>query len=162
LPRLLRDAWAHWQQAPGVPRHVQLELAARYHQALGRLVAVWPAAFAGTDLDPEVTQKRMEKLVARVEELVAPQQGQAQAAASMSPTERLAQQLRERLVANTITGGKSAATEDTRWRDAEQEVRSAQAQWMRLGPVPPEVAGPLYERFQRACRRFYDQRKRAS
>jgi hypothetical protein len=33
---------------------------------------------------------------------------------------------------------------------------------MRLGPVPPDVAGPLNERFQRACRRFYDQRKRTS
>ena len=32
----------------------------------------------------------------------------------------------------------------------------------RLGPVPAEVAGPLNERFQRACRKFYDQRKRAS
>jgi hypothetical protein len=33
---------------------------------------------------------------------------------------------------------------------------------MRLGPVPPEVAGPLNERFQRAVRKFYDHRKRAS
>jgi hypothetical protein len=41
-------------------------------------------------------------------------------------------------------------------------VRNAQAQWARLGPVPAEVAGPLNERFQRACRRFYDQRRRAS
>ena len=29
---------------------------------------------------------------------------------------------------------------------------NAQAQWTRLGPVPPEVAGPLNERFQRAVR----------
>jgi hypothetical protein len=41
-------------------------------------------------------------------------------------------------------------------------VRSAQAQWMRLGPVPATVAGPLNERFQRACRRFFDSRRRAS
>ena len=44
----------------------------------------------------------------------------------------------------------------------ESALTSAQAQWMRLGPVPPEVAGPLNERFQRALRRFYDQRRRAS
>ena len=42
-----------WQQAPELPRALQQDLAARYHQALGRLVAAWPAAFAGTDLDPE-------------------------------------------------------------------------------------------------------------
>jgi len=80
----------------------------------------------------------------------------------LSPAELLAQQWRERLASNTITGGRSPDADDSRWRAAEQEVRNAQAQWMRLGPVPPEVAGPLNERFQRALRRFYDQRRRAS
>ena len=42
---------------------MQQDLAVRYHEALGRLVAAWPAAFSGTDLDPEATRKRMEKLV---------------------------------------------------------------------------------------------------
>ncbi len=148
-----------WNQAPELPRGLQQDLAARYHQALGRIVAVWPAAFAGTDLDPEATRRRMEKLVARVEEL-APEKGRQQA--KLSPAELLAQQWRERLAANTMTGGKSAESEDSRWRAAEQEVRSAQAQWARLGPVPADVAGPLNERFQRACRRFYDSRRRAS
>jgi hypothetical protein len=148
-----------WQQAPELPRGLQQDLAARYHQALGRVVAAWPTSFAGTDLDPEATRKRMEKLVARVEEL-APEKGRAQK--PLSPAELLAQQWRERLAANTMTGGKTAESEDSRWRAAEQEVRSAQAQWARLGPVPAEVAGPLNERFQRACRRFYDQRRRAS
>ena len=49
---------------------------------------------------------------------------------------RLAQQWRERLAANTITGGRAGESDDSRWRAAEQEIRSAQAQWMRLGPVP--------------------------
>jgi hypothetical protein len=120
---------------------------------------MWPAAFAGTDLDPEATRKRMEKIVARVEEL-APEKSKQQA--PLSPAELLAQQWRERLAANTMTGGKSADAEDARWRAAEQEVRNAQAQWARLGPVPAEVAGPLNERFQRACRRFFDSRRRAS
>jgi hypothetical protein len=151
---------ARWQQAPELPRGLQQDLAARYHQVLGRLVAAWPAAFAGTDLDPEATRKRMEKLVARVEEL-APEKGR-QAAVQMSPAELLAQKWRERLASNTMTGGKSSDSDETRWRAAEQEVRSAQAQWARLGPVPAEVAGPLNERFQRACRRFYDSRRRAS
>jgi hypothetical protein len=154
----VHDARAKWQQAPELPRGMQQDLAARYHQALGRLVAAWPSAFAGTDLDPDVTRKRMEKLVARIEELV-PERGRQ---APLSPAELLAQQWRERLASNTMTGGKSAETEESRWRAAEQEVRNAQAQWTRLGPVPAEVAGPLNERFQRACRRFYDSRKRAS
>jgi hypothetical protein len=59
-------------------------------------------------------------------------------------------------------GARAAESEEARRRAAEQEIRSVQAQWMRLGPVPPHVAGPLNERFQRACRRFFEQRRRAS
>ncbi|HEY1302122.1 MAG TPA: DUF349 domain-containing protein [Vicinamibacterales bacterium] len=157
----VQQARTRWQQAPELPRTVQQDMAARYFQAIGRLVSTWPSAFAGTDLDPDTTRKRMEKLLARVEELVSSQPARP---ASLSPAEMLAQQWRERLAANTISGGaaRSAENEGARWRALEQEVRNAQAQWMRLGPVPPEVAGPLNERFQRACRKFYDQRKRAS
>ena len=139
---------------------MQQDLAARYHQAVARIVAAWPEAFAGTDLDPEATRRRMEKLLAKVEELASAHTSRP---ADLSPTELLAQRLRERLASNTMSGGARAAeAEDARWRAIEQEVRSAQAQWMRLGPVPPQVAGPLNERFQRACRRFFDQRRRAS
>lgn len=158
LHGIVADARARWSQAPELPRYVQQELAARYHQAVGVLVARWPQAFAGTDMDPETTRKRMEKLVAKVEELV-PTGARSQAARALSPAEMLAQQWRDRLAANTI-GGRAAESDDSRWRAAEQEVRSAQSQWMRLGPVPPDVAGPLNERFQRACKRFYEQKKR--
>jgi hypothetical protein len=161
LVDVIHAARSRWQQAPELPRAIQQDFAARYHQALGKLVAVWPAAFAGTDLDPDHTRKRMEKLLARVEELVGAQPKAPQKA--LSPAELLAQQWRERLAANTMTGSRGASeTEDARWRAAEQEVRNAQSQWARFGPVPPEVAGPLNERFQRALRRFYDQRRRAS
>jgi hypothetical protein len=157
LYKTVQDARIRWQQAPEVPRGLQQDLAARYHQALGRLVAAWPTAFTGTDLDADATRKRMEKLVARIEEL-APEKGRQQA--PLSPAELLAQQWRERLAANTMTGGKSGESDESRWRAAEQEVRNAQAQWARFGPLPPDIAGSLNERFQRACRRFYDSRRR--
>jgi hypothetical protein len=160
LYTIVQQARSKWQQAPELPRALQQDLAARYHQAVGRLVATWPGAFAGTDLDPETTRKRMEKLLARVEEIVSAQPAKP---ANLSPTEMLAQKLRERLAANTMSGGnRGSDNEEARWRASEQEVRSAQAQWMRLGPVPPNIAGPLNERFQRACRKFFDSRKRAS
>jgi hypothetical protein len=158
----LQNARTKWQQAPEVPRQLQQDLAARYHQAVGRLIGTWPTAFSGTDLDPETTRKRMEKLLSKVEELLPDVEERAQKR-QLSPTELLAEKWRERLAANTIAGGRAAEeNEELRWRNAEQEVRSAQSQWMRLGPVPPEVAGPLNERFQRACRQFYDSRRRAS
>ena len=153
------DARARWAQSPELPRQVQQDLAARYHQALGMLLAAWPTAFTGTDLDPDASRKRMEKLVARVEELVSG--GTSGPQPKLSPAELLAQQWRDRLAANTM-GGRSVETNENKWRAVEQEVRNAQAQWMRLGPVPPDVAGPLNERFQRAMRRFQEQRKRAS
>jgi hypothetical protein len=156
LYKTIQDARVRWQQAPELPRGVQQDLAARYHETLSRLVAAWPSAFAATDLDPDMTRKRMEKLVLRVEEL-APDKPKAQA--QLSPAELLAQQWRDRLAANTM-GGKNIETDETRWRAAEQEVRNAQAQWARFGPLPADVAAPLNERFQRACRRFYDSRPR--
>jgi hypothetical protein len=159
LAEKVQQARAKWQQAPELPRTVQQDLAASYLQALGKIVAAWPAAFAGTDLDPENTRKRMEKLLAKVEALS--KAAVPEAAAPASPAELLAQRWRERLAANTMAGGQAVAhAEENRWREAEQEVRSAQSQWARLGPVPAEVAGPLNERFQRACRKFYDQRRK--
>jgi len=158
----IQDARTKWQLAPEVPRQLQQDLAARYHQAVGRLVGTWPSAFSGTDLDPDATRRRMEKLLTKVEELVPDAEQRAQLR-QLSPTELLAERWRERLAANTIAGGRAAEeSEEMRWRNAEQEVRSAQSQWMRLGPVPPEVAGPLNEQFQRACRKFYDSRRKAS
>src|SRR5262245_48227457 len=158
LATVVQDARAEWQRSPELPRQIQRDLAARYLDAIARLVTVWPDAFKGTDLDPDITRKRMEKLVAKVEEYAPSSPRQV----PLSPAERLAQQWRERLAANTMGGGRSGENDEARWLAAEQEVRSAQAQWMRLGPVPADIAGPLNERFQRACRRFYEQRKKAS
>ena len=156
----VQQARTTWQQAPELPRPMQQEFSTRYHDVLARLVRVWPAAFGGTDLDPEGTRRRMEKLLEKVEELL---EESDQPRASLSPAERLAEQWRERLAANTMGGARTAAeNEEARWRSAEQEVRSLQAQWARLGPVPADIAGPLNERFQRACRRFSDLRRRAS
>jgi hypothetical protein len=159
LTSQVQGARARWQGAPELPRIIQQDLAARYHQALAVLVGRWPSAFAGTELDPDAARKRMEALLGKVEGLVT--SGRGPAAASLSPAELLAQQWRERLAANTM-GGRTLESDESRWRAAEQELRNAQTQWTRLGPVPPEVAGPLNERFQRAVRKFYDQRRRAS
>ena len=54
---VIQQARARWQQAPELPRQMQQDLAVRFHEALGRLMAAWPAAFSGTDLDPEVTRR---------------------------------------------------------------------------------------------------------
>ena len=156
----IQTARARWQQAPEVPRSLVVAVSDRFTVALNAAVSTWPGAFGGTDLDPEMTRGRMEKLVARVEKLLAEQAPRP--AATLSPAERLAQQWRDRLAANTIAGATTGVPprDDAKWKAAEQDVRSAQQQWQRLGPVPAAVAAEMSARFDAVCRRFLDQRKR--
>ena len=57
---------------------------------------------------------------------------------------------------------KADYTEDARQRAAEQEVRSAQSAWARLGPLAPEERKPLQDRFDRAVRKFSEMRRRST
>ena len=80
----------------------------------------WPAAFNGTDLDPDANRKRMEALVKKIEDLAASLNGRRRRPKpNLSPATRLAAMLKEALAANTI-GGK--AGDDSRWRAAAEEV----------------------------------------
>jgi hypothetical protein len=144
-----------WQRAATLPRDVMAPLVERYAAALDRLVSSSAEAFRGTEFDLAANRARMEQLCARVEGLLA---GAARAASpAASPAEVLAAQLREALAANTIGG---RVDEDARWRAAADEVRRAQEAWDRIGPVPPEAAAALHDRFSRACRRVMEQRRR--
>jgi hypothetical protein len=156
----VQAARARWLQGPELPRHTLAPLSDRVNAALLALVTRWPDAFKNTDLDPEVTRRKMEKLLTKVEALLPPDSKEP--VGNLSPAEILARQWREALAANTMGAAVARQADEARQRAAEQEVRSAQSQWTRLGPVPPEVAGPLNERFQRAVRRFYDSRRKVS
>ncbi|MEW6319752.1 MAG: DUF349 domain-containing protein [Acidobacteriota bacterium] len=155
----VQAARARWLQGPDLPRHVLMPLADRVNAAMLALVARWPEAFTGTELDTEVTRKKMEKLVAKVEALI-PAGEARESTANLSPAELLARQWREALAANTMGAGAARQAEEARQRAAEQELRSAQAAWLRLGPVPAELRKPLQERFDRAVRRFQEHRRR--
>src|SRR5262249_27169591 len=114
----------------------------------------WPAAFAGTELDPDSNRKRMETLVKRMEDLAGSLSASPDAVdPAVSPTTRLAAMLEEALAANTI-GGKGDY--DSRLRAAAEEVRQAQASWSRIGPVPDDVRRALVERFQQTIRKISD------
>jgi hypothetical protein len=155
LPATVRALRGRWQQeiaARGVDAERARALDARFTAALNRVMARWPAAFAGTDLDPDANRKRMEALVKRVEDLAASVAGPPAAAdANLSPTNRLAAMLKEALAANTI-GGK--VEDDSRLRAAAEELRQAQAAWTRIGLVAEGARRPLSDRFQRAVRRI--------
>lgn len=156
----VQAARARWLQGPELPRHVLTPLAERVNAALFTLVTRWPEAFAGGELDPATTAKRMEKLCAKVEGLAPGDAAGAKPAANLSPAELLAKQWREALAANTMGAGAAKQAEEARQRAADQELRAAQSAWLRLGPVPPEVRKPLQDRFDKAVRRVLDSRRR--
>lgn len=155
----VQAARARWLQGPELPRHTLAPLAERVNRALLALVVRWPGAFQGTDLDPELTRKKMEKLVAKVEALLPADSKES--TANLSPAEMLARQWREALAANTMGAGAARQAEEARQRAAEQELRSAQLAWLRLGPVPDEARKPFQDRFDRTVRRLQEQRRRS-
>jgi hypothetical protein len=156
----VQAARARWVQGPELPRHTLAPLAERVNAALFTLVTRWPEGFKGTDLDPEQTKGKMEKLIAKVEKLLPTES--AEPAKNLSPAELLARQWREALAANTMGAGAARQAEDARQRAAEQEVRSAQAAWARLGPLAPDQRKPLQDRFDRAVRKFSEMRRRSA
>ena len=156
----VQAARARWVQGPELPRHTLAPLAERVNAALFNLVTRWPDGFKGTDLDPEQTKGKMEKLIAKVEKQLPSES--AEPAKNLSPAELLARQWREALAANTMGAGAARQAEDARQRAAEQEVRSAQAAWARLGPLAPDQRKPLQDRFDRAVRKFSEMRRRSA
>jgi hypothetical protein len=155
--RSLRSQWQQQLASRGVDRDRAVALDGRFQAAFAQVLTRWPAAFAGTDLDPDANRKRMETLVRRVEELARSLTGAA-ADADLSPTTRLAAMLKEALAANTI-GGK--VEEESRLRAAAEEVRQAQGNWSRIGPMPDAARRELSDRFSKASRAILDKAAQA-
>jgi hypothetical protein len=152
LAERVRDVRRRRLAAGELPRAPHEALRERLERAIAALVERAPERFRGTDLDPDATRRRMEKLCARVEGLLVEV---SQPARAESPAEALARQLRERLASNTIAGG--AATPPHPKRPAAPEiVREAQSAWRRLGPLPGEEGRALATRFNDVCRRVLE------
>ncbi len=135
----IQDVVSRWRQASGSPA---ADADARFFAARDALIARWPAAFAGTELDPEANLKKREKLVAKAESAARAQAGTASSAMS------LAEQLREALATNAM-GGRAVA--EARWREAMTAIEEAQAAWAKAGSVPGEAGEALALRFKTAC-----------
>ncbi|HEX7486807.1 MAG TPA: DUF349 domain-containing protein [Vicinamibacterales bacterium] len=157
----LRKRWS--LKIAGLPRERAIRMGDRFMHALARLTEAWPASFAGTDIDPETNARRMEELCLQVERLLASDQGAgapAELADDESPATLLARQLREALATNTIAGRQD---ETAKWKAVSEQIRSAQAAWKKIGPVPESMSRTLNARFQRACTRVaekIDQQRR--
>jgi hypothetical protein len=146
---------ARLRQGPSLPPADEEAVATRFAAARDRAVAAWPDAFRGTDLDPEAGRARREKLLARVEALMAA----AEPPASALSGQDLARRLKEALATNTM-GGRAEA--EARRRAEADEVKAAQAAWKRLPPMPGESGKALDHRFRSACDRFFRERPQPS
>lgn len=145
-----------WNRSVPVPVPGMKSVSDRWQRALGHLLSTRAQLFGGTDLDPHAIVQRMEKLVARVESLVAetPKTSEGR----LSPTEQLAARLRQALASNAM-GGRH--TDETKQRASVDALRDAQTAWQRLPPVGLPEARALEIRFREACRRLQGSERRS-
>jgi hypothetical protein len=156
LAERLQAAQATWRQAGSLPHDDLAAFEARYANARDAVVLAFPAAFAGSDLDPEANRKKADRLVARAEAILA-EVAPGPAAERVVTAADLAARLRDALAQRTI-GGPAAV--EAKWQAAGNEIESLQAAWSRLGPLVGDDGRALAERFAKACRRFAEQRPR--
>jgi hypothetical protein len=153
LTSLVATIRTEWRQLPPVPRPQEGELPARFQAALASVVERYPAAFAGSDLDPERNRSALERLCERVEARL-DDATESSAGDDRSPAEVLAAQWREALASNTMGARVDPAVQE---RADIEEVKRLQTERRSLGSVPGETGQQLSDRFRTACDRFFQQ-----
>ena len=138
-----------WNRSVPVPVPGMKVLNDRWRRALGQLLSTRAQLFVGTDLDPHAVVQRMEKLVTRLEGLLA-DKPKEQETAELSPTEQLAARLRQAFASNAM-GRPSNARQQ---RASTEALREVQAAWQRLPPVDSPEARELEARYREACRQL--------
>ena len=149
LAEKVKGVRQRWEKTGAVPIRRAKSLAFRFHEAVGKVVAAFPEAFRGTDIDPQESRRRMEQLCERVERL-AP--AEAACRGELSPAQLLAARWRETLAANTMGAKADPAAERRAQAD---EVKRAQVEWKRLAPLHGAEGQRLATRFKQACDRFF-------
>jgi len=153
LAERVQGIWSAWKSAGPLPE-AGSEIAGRFESEVGSLLLGSPAAFAGTELDPAASAKKRAKIVSRLESIVDELEDRKPAA---EPLENLAQRLKDALASNTIGGGRRREPA-LDWRQASDEVSRLRATWAKTAPVPGDEGRALFERYERACRRFVERR----
>ena len=161
---LVLAARERWKRMGRVPRSKELQIGERFQTACGAVVLALPAAFAGSELDVEVSARRRERICQRLEKLLeqAPAaRGSASAGASAAggagvlDPEQAAEQLREALAANALG---TACDSGWSWNETDAEMEELRRAWLTVGPVPGEANAEFEQRF-RALWQALDERR---
>lgn len=143
-----------WHRIGRLPRKYVAEINQRFKEACDAVVLAHPEAFANTDLDPVVSEKRREKVCTRLEELLEecpdqqakPAQDESESNSdSINPAEAV-EKLKAAMEANTFSGEGGSWN----WHEVDAEMADMEEAWKRLGPVNPELSEKLEERYQKA------------
>lgn len=140
-----------------LPRVESAEMEAlreRWRAALAAIGARWPAAFTGTDLDSAAVQARLEKLVAKIERLLAG--AEPATVADGSDAASLADRLRAALASNAM----GIRPDESKWRAARKTVEDAREAWRRIALVSSSETRALETRFEAACAGVMEQVQR--
>jgi hypothetical protein len=141
---------ARWRQAPRLGKDDELSLEKRFSEARTRLLEIHAEAFRGTDLDPDVIRARKQRLLERLEAVLA----SAPDAETLSG-EDLARRLMEALAGNTIGG---AARSEAQRKAELEEAEAARSAWSKLPALAGDAGEALEQRFRDACARFFSER----
>ncbi|MCC6749915.1 MAG: DUF349 domain-containing protein [Deltaproteobacteria bacterium] len=139
------EVYAAWKKLGDDGETAALER--RFGQALSALLEAHLEVFKGSELDPQASLPRREKICQRLEELVSAQVSSGPEASGAASVEQMADKLREALAANAMRSSLEVANREA----TAEELERLKNTWVKLGPIVGPEARSLADRFERAC-----------
>jgi hypothetical protein len=141
---------ARWKASPPAPRHLDQALWQRFRAACDAFFERLKANSSLRDQDREGNLRAKEDLCFAVEIL-----------SGLPAADADARMARDAWVEAQLAAGHGAPEAPGDWNRATEKVKALQQEWRGIGPVPREDNDAVWNRFQRACDAFFDERRRA-
>jgi hypothetical protein len=140
---------ARWKDVPPAPRSVDQELWKRFRSACDAFFERLKEHSAKRDQERAGNLKRKLDLCFAIE-----------IHAGLPAADEEARAAREAWIAEQRAAG-LPVPEAGDWKRSTEAVKQLQQQWRTIGPAPREWNDKVWERFQRACDGFFEERRRA-
>ena len=146
----VKDLQARWKASPPAPRSADQELWQRFRAACDAFFDRLKEHSAGRDQDREGNLRRKEDLCFAVEIY-----------SGLEPSDADARAERAAWIETQLAAGFGVPEASDDWRKTTDKVKALQQEWRTIGAVPRERNNTLWDRFQRACDLFFEERRRA-